>query len=230
MYCIKCGVKLADSEKKCPLCGTVPYHPEIPRTPGEPLYPTNHYPKTEVSPMVAQRVLLILFILPMLVTLLVDLRINQTVTWSGFVIGALLMSYVILCLPGWFRNPNPVIFVPCGFAAIGLYLLYIDLVLEGGWFLSFAFPVLGGITLIVTAVVTLMRYVRRGQLYIFGGAAMAFGALMLLVEFLVVITFQRPFVGWSIYPLAVLGAIGGFLIFLAIDRAAREMIERKLFI
>ena len=30
MYCIKCGVKLADTEKKCPLCGTVVYHPEFP--------------------------------------------------------------------------------------------------------------------------------------------------------------------------------------------------------
>lgn len=29
MYCIKCGVKLADSEKKCPLCNTIVCHPEF---------------------------------------------------------------------------------------------------------------------------------------------------------------------------------------------------------
>ena len=29
MYCIKCGVELADSEKVCPLCGTRVYHPDI---------------------------------------------------------------------------------------------------------------------------------------------------------------------------------------------------------
>ena len=230
MYCIHCGVKLADSEKKCPLCGTVPYHPEIPREPGEPLYPAHHYPATEVSPRAAQRVLLFLFVLPMIVTLLVDLRISHTVTWSGYVIGALFVSYVVLCLPGWFRKPNPVIFVPCGFVALGLYLLYIDLATGGGWFLSFAFPVTGGVALIVTAVVTLLRYVRGGRLYIFGGAIMALGAMMLLVEFLVVLTFDVRFIGWSIYPLAVLAAIGGFLIYLAIDRPAREMFERKLFI
>ena len=31
MYCVKCGVELADSEKKCPLCGTPVFHPDIPR-------------------------------------------------------------------------------------------------------------------------------------------------------------------------------------------------------
>ena len=30
MYCIKCGVELADSEKVCPLCGTRVFHPDLP--------------------------------------------------------------------------------------------------------------------------------------------------------------------------------------------------------
>lgn len=230
MYCINCGVKLADSEARCPLCGTVPYHPEITRSEGTPLYPKNRYPSTEVKPKAAQAVLLVLFLIPMITTLLIDLRINQMVTWSGYVIGALLLGYVVVLLPWWFRKPNPVIFVPCNFVAIGLYLLYIDLTTGGNWFMSFAFPVVGGLGLIVTAVVTLLRYVRRGQLYIFGGASMAMGAMMLLMEFLIVITFHRGFVGWSIYPLAALMLLGGFLIYLAINHSAREMMERKLFI
>ena len=35
MYCIKCGVELSDSEEKCPLCGTVVFHPYIKRPDGE---------------------------------------------------------------------------------------------------------------------------------------------------------------------------------------------------
>lgn len=230
MYCINCGVKLADSEKKCPLCGVVPYHPDIPRPEGRPLYPVNRYPSTEVKPKVAQVVILLLFLLPLVTTLLIDLRINRAVTWSGYVTGALLLTYIVAALPGWFYKPNPVIFVPCDFAAVGLYLLYINLAVNGNWFLSFAFPVTAGIGLIVTAVVTLTRYLRRGRLYIFGGAFMAMGAFMLLLEFLIVITFRRSFVGWSIYPLTALMLLGGFLIYLAINHTAREMMERKLFI
>ncbi len=230
MYCINCGVKLADSEKKCPLCGLVPYHPDLPRTPGKPLYPENQYPPTEVRPKVAQAVLLIFFLLPMVTTLLIDLRLNGGVTWSGYVIGALGLIYVTLVLPWWFKKPNPVIFVPCGFGAAGLYLLYIDLATGGNWFLSFAFPVAGGLCLIVTAVVALLRYVRGGRLYIFGGANMALGGMMLLMEFLIGITFGISFVGWSLYPLTALFLLGGFLIYLAVNPAAREMMERKLFI
>ena len=39
MYCVKCGVELADTENKCPLCGTSVYHPDIVRDKAEPTYP-----------------------------------------------------------------------------------------------------------------------------------------------------------------------------------------------
>lgn len=39
MYCIKCGVELADSEKVCPLCGTRVFHPDLPRSESEAPFP-----------------------------------------------------------------------------------------------------------------------------------------------------------------------------------------------
>ena len=38
MYCVKCGVELADSERKCPLCLTPVYMPGISDDPERP-YP-----------------------------------------------------------------------------------------------------------------------------------------------------------------------------------------------
>ena len=111
-----------------------------------------------------------------------------------------------------------------------MYLLYIDLITDGGWFLCFAFPVTGVFGLIVTAVVVLLRCLRRGRLYIFGGAFVALGGAVLLIEYLLDIAFGKLFVGWSIYPLAVLVLLGGLLIYLAIDRSARDVMERKFFI
>lgn len=230
MYCIKCGVELADSEQQCPLCGTVPYHPELARGPAEPMYPQNSYPAAKVSMKAALIVVTTLFLLPLLITMLCDLQINGTVTWSGFSMGALLLGYVLLVLPFWFRQPNPVVFVPCDFAAVGLYLLYIDMATGGSWFLSFGLPVVGTLGLIVTAVVTLLKYLRRGKLYVFGGAHIALGVFMPLMEFLINVTFHHPFKGWSFYPLTALVLVGGMLIFLAINRHARETMERKFFI
>ncbi|MBQ9746682.1 MAG: hypothetical protein IJW21_07645, partial [Clostridia bacterium] len=74
-------------------------------------------------------------------------------------------------------------------------------------------------------------YLRRGKLFIFGGATIAFGLFMLLVEFLLCVTFEGVrFIGWSLYPLITLVILGGLLIFLGICRPARENMERKFFI
>ncbi len=231
MYCINCGVKLADSEKQCPLCLTKVYHPEIPQKDTDPLYPPQRYPALQVSPTGTRVILTVLFLLPLLICLQCDLLLSGGISWSGYVSGALVVLYVAIVLPSWFRKPNPVIFVPCTFAAVGAYLLYINFATAGSWFLSFAFPVTGFIALVVTAVVTLLRYVRKGMLYIIGGAFIALGAFMPLMEFLLVLTFSSvEFVWWSLYPLTALVLLGSMLIFLAICRPARETMERKLFI
>jgi len=107
--------------------------------------------------------------------------------------------------------------------------LYINLATGGNWFLSFALPVVGGICLITCTVVTLIYYLRKGRLYILGGAFMVSGVFALLVEFLMKLTFEVQFIGWSIYPLVVLFLFGGLMILVATDSMVRDMIERKLF-
>ena len=47
MYCIKCGVELADSEKVCPLCGTRVFHPDLPCGQAESPYPPDVSPRVE---------------------------------------------------------------------------------------------------------------------------------------------------------------------------------------
>lgn len=231
MYCIKCGVQLADTEKQCPLCQTQVCHPTLSRSEGDPLYPAEKFPSSPRRSKLIQSIMVVAFLLPLLISLLCDLQINHRITWSGYVVGALIVAYVCLALPMWFQKPNPVIFVPCAFGVVTLYLLYINLVTGGHWFLGFAFPVVGGIGVIATAFVTLMRYLRGGKLYIFGGTILALGLFMFPVELLVNLTFHVDrFVGWSMYPLISLVLLGGLLIFLAICRPARETMERKFFI
>ena len=231
MYCINCGVRLADSETVCPLCGTTPYHPDIPRPEGEPLYPAGRKPKPRVRSRAAQIVMTALFLLPILITLQVDLLVNRSVTWSGIAAGAILLAYILLVLPFWFRRRDPVIFLPCDLLAVGLYLLYIDLSTAGSWFLTFALPVTGFIGLLLTAAVVLIQYLRQGLLYILGGAFLLTGLFMPVMELLVNLTFHKErFFGWSFFPLTALLLLGGTLIFLAANRQAREKMARKFFI
>ena len=158
------------------------------------------------------------------------LSIPSSSAWAGYAIGGVALLYVIVFLPLWFKKPNPVIFVPCDYAAVLLYLLYIDLTVKGGWFLKFAFPVVGSSALIVTAIVALCHYLRRGYLYIFGGALIAHGAFMVLLELLIGVAFSNDTtLRWSYFPLVGCFIFGMALIVIAISRPLKEALKKKLF-
>lgn len=230
MYCVSCGVKLAHTEEKCPLCGTVVCHPDFMIKSNQCNYPADIHPEKEVSPWGIKMLILVCFLLPVIIVLLCDLPVHKEITWSGFVIGALIWVYVCLILPFWFRDPNPVVFIPVSFAASCLYLLYINYAVQGDWFMTLAFPIVGFYCIVVETIVTLMRYIRRGRLYIFGGAITAVGLFFPILELLIDITFQVKYYYWSFYPMGVLVLLGFFLIFLGICRPAREIMERKFFL
>ena len=232
MYCINCGVELADSEKSCPLCGLAVYHPELtaPDTDARtfPKYVKN---TDKVSRKGRMFVVTMLFLIPLLLVTVCDISINGRMSWSGYAVGGLLLGYIIVILPFWFKRPNPVIFVPVSFFAVAMYVLYIDLVNRGGWYLSFALPVIGSIGAVITTVVTLLRYVRRGNLYVYGGACLAGGIIMVMMELLINHTFGRAMrLIWSYYPLIVFTVIGVLLLVVAICRPIRESLHKKFFI
>lgn len=231
MYCIKCGVELADSENRCPLCGTVVFHPELPRVSSPKPYPDQPEPEERFSPSGIMFVITSMMLLAAIVCLICDLELNSSVVWSGYVIFGLLLFYVAFVLPFWFKKPNPTVLFPVFAVACILFLLYVDLKTGGRWFLSFAFPVAGGVGLMITAVIALVKYLRRGRLFVFGGLFIILGAFCLLIEFLADITFHSaPGFNWCFYPLAVLCFLGLTLIIIALVPPFRESFQKKLFI
>ena len=232
MYCIKCGVELADSEKVCPLCGTRVFHPDLPQAQGEPPYPPQAQARPEeVSHTGALFVLTVLLALPAVLSILCDWRVNGRIVWSGYSVGGAALLYVMVVLPLWFRRPNPVIFVPVDFAAIGLYLLYINFATGGHWFLTFAFPVTGAIGLLVSGTVALLHYLRRGQLFVIGGALILGGGVTVLIEYLLNVTFHvgRVFF-WSVYPLSAGVVLGVTLLVVGFCKPLRRSLHRKFFL
>jgi len=231
MYCVKCGVELADSEKACPLCGTRVCHPDIRQPEATPLYPENTEKQKPINRWYIMLIVSILYLLPMSICLVCDLSISGRMEWSGYVIGGMLIFYAAFLMPLWFEHPNPVIFVPSAFGVVAAYLLYIDWKMEGGWFLTFALPVTAVVALLITALVTLSRYIRRGRLYIYGGFTVGLGAFCVLLEHLLHVTFGLPGFGtWSLYPLATLTLLGLAMIATAIHRPLREALEKRFFL
>ncbi len=230
MYCANCGVKLADTEKRCPLCGTEAYHPDIERPEIAPLFPQDFVPKRELSKTTIHIIILTLFLIPIFLTFYSDYYINQKMTWSAYAIFAISLVYIISIMPFWFKKPTPAVFVPIDFLLLILFLHYINFSTNGDWFLTLAFPLVTYLGLIVTATSILLYYLKKGHLYVIGAFFIALGLYMDIIELFLVITFKVNFDGWSLYPMIPLVIIGLGMIGISISRNARAALARKLHI
>ena len=229
MYCIKCGVELGDAEERCPLCKTEVYHPDITRPEEAPLYPQNKMPKKTNGRVAVSGALAIVFLIPLIISFYSDLQLDKTLDWFWLVGGGIILAYIHVALPLWFKKPNFSFFIPLDFVATTLYLLLVCNQTGGDWFVSFAFPLISCFGVITCTAIALLCNVKGKRFYIIGGTVAALGLFILLVEYLISGTFGIRFIGWSVYPLITLVVFGGLLIYLGANKSARETLERKLF-
>lgn len=227
MYCVKCGVKLQEGADTCPLCGTPVWNPED--TTEERSYPDSlprHYNESDLPGAI---LLTVLCVIAAAVVLAVCFRLYGGLGWGGYAVGGLALFYVIAVLPRWFRHPRSEVFVPAAHAAAALYVLYICLKTGGHWYLSFALPILAVSCLIFTALVCLLKYVRHGKLFIFGGFFLLLGGFTVLIEFFQHITFGAEMYRWSLFTLAGFCAVGAFLLVAGVIPPLRRALEKRYF-
>ena len=227
MFCVKCGVELGDSENKCPLCNTPVYYPERER--GELRFPEF---KSTREPINARGFLFVVTFFAMIaavISVICNLTVNEEFSWSIYAVSAIALCYVAFVLPMWFRRPSVAIFVPVDFAAVAVFVAIIAFRIRADWYFSFALPVIAIFALIVSAITILSYYLRRGYLYIWGGAFILLGLLMPVLELLLHLNFgiHDRFV-WSFYPFASFVLFGIMLIIIAIIKPFRESL-RKIF-
>ena len=231
MYCVCCGVELSEGQALCPICGTKVCHPDFPVDAGPYTYPKRKEPVEEISRKGILFIMTVLCALALGLPLMFELLLTGAVLWSGYVAGAVLLLYLVVILPLWFRRPSPVVFVPCDFAGIAAYLFYIGLHTGGEWFWSFALPITIAFALILTALIALLRYVRRGKLYIFGGFLIALGAYTVLIDLLLRVTFPiGNVILWSTFSAATGFMLGMMLIVIAIVKPLRESLRKRFFL
>ena len=221
MYCIKCGAKLSDGQI---VVSEEHTYPKIP-------FQSEEFNRTGLM-----FVITMIFLVPLILPILLELEWSSSVSWSGYASGGTLIFYTAFIMPWWFKKPNPVIFTPIVFAmTIGL-LLFIcyktgGFEVDPNWFMSFAFPVAGSLGIIVSAATAVLYYVKKGTLYTVGGLLIALGLWTVLLEYDIRTTFgvETPFY-WSTAPLTVLAIIGIMLIVIAIVKPLKESLKRIFFI
>lgn len=230
MYCIRCGAELSAGQELCPLCNTRVYHPDIPND-KSPTYPKKDFPSEQVNRKSILFVLTVLCLIPLILPLVFELSYHNEISWSGYVAGGVLLFYLFFLLPLWFDRPHPAVFVPVNFAAVALFLFYVNLTVGGEWFFPFALPITLLFGLIVSACAILSFYLHRGRLYVAGGTLIALGVWSSLVEMLIGYAFavSSP-IRWSLFSLVPLTVLGLLLFAVAIIRPFRESLYKVFFI
>ena len=230
MFCINCGIELSEGQNICPICQTRVYHPDFKKADAIPTYPRKAFKSEEINIRGLLFVVTLLHLIPIIFAIIWDYNLNDAIDWTGYVIGGVLLLYVAFVLPRWFRKPNPVIFAPCSFFTATVFLWYINFTVGEAWFWTLAFPIAVMATVIVTALVTLLRYIKKHRLYIVGGAFILTGVMTVMVEYFLHLTynFHHSSYIWSLYPLVFLSLVGIALIVVEIVKPFKESL-RKMF-
>ena len=230
MYCVRCGVRLQEGVKACPLCGTPLWCPEAGEMAPAATYSDRYPVLSRQKRLTIMASLMVSLLAAMVACLTIALNTTGRMGWSFYVIVGTAAFYLIFLLPLWFRRPHPMIFVPVAFLSLCLLLFLISLYTGGHWFWTFAFPLTVLLAALTIGAVALYRYLKRGTIFITGGLLIAIGGSCLLAEFFLHLTFRTGMFTWSLYAAAVFLLFGGFLILAGVIRPLREHLERTFFI
>lgn len=233
-YCVNCGVELAPSEKKCPLCSVrvvrVEGMAEEKHTPS--LYPTDiphmHMGFKELLPALA-----VLLLIPIVICIICDMLITKTLTWSTYVISAMMLAYVYIFVPFILKKRKRIWYISLCTIATLLFLLFISEQQHTitPWFLPLGLPICLSAGIMLLLVVLVFEKFKNKKLIKAATAFFAAGIFTVLINIFVNLFFKmNTVVTWSLYSLAPCVIIGVVLLMLERNTRLKAEAKRRFFI
>ena len=231
-YCVNCGVELADSEKICPLCQTEVINPNAPWK--DPL--VRPYPPVmdTLIARIDRRYLAALIstflLIPMVVVLIAD-WLGGGPSWSFYVLGAAALLEVWFILPLMTKRYHLMSFLFLDCLAAIFYLLLIERISGGLWFLPLALPIAaaGSLCLLITAY--LFRK-GRGRDFIIRMVILLFGigVMAVVVEIATDMYLRGGFyLNWSLFVLGPCIILVAALLIIDGKHSLKEEIHKRIF-
>jgi hypothetical protein len=201
-YCVNCGVELAASEPRCPLCQTEVMLADYQADSGVDPFPRESDP--HLPPKInASLVLLIsvLVIISAIITVTVDLAVSPGLTWSPVVLASLGLFWMLSAFPLILIRRRPFYTIALMALASAAFLLLLDLLMDwSGW------SIVASSALIITVSIFLVPFkIRIGRGI---PAALVDGALIGIALFLIEQLYAEG--SWFMplgLPLAILSAL-----------------------
>lgn len=231
-YCVNCGVELAESEKRCPLCQVEVVNPKAPWVePRERPYPHHIDPiMRKVDRRYFASLIALLLVIPCVITMLLDILANHGLSWSAYPIGAVALIYVFVLLPLYFKKYYTVRFLSADCAATLLYLFFIERMNNGHWFLAYGLPVTVSASVCMIALALVFTRTRASVLVRGGAILIAVGLFVVSIElFIELATHGAIRLNWSFYPLVPCVILGVVAFILDHRENFKERIRRRLF-
>lgn len=231
-YCVNCGVELADSERRCPLCQTEVVNPNAPwQEPAERPY-SRHVDTMlrRIDRRYFATLAALLMTIPCIITVFLDIITGGGLTWSAYVIGAAAVIYVVVLLPFFFKKYHAVIFLGADCAAVLLYLLFIETTIGGSWFMPLGLPVTVSASVCLLALALLFTKAKLSIILKTGAVLIAIGVFVVCAEIIISLyTFHAIRFAWSLYALIPCVVLGVATLVLEHRQNFKERVKRRLF-
>lgn len=234
-YCVNCGVELAPAEKKCPLCGVQVINPAAPASelPTSKSYPAR---LEKISKKIDRRYFAslasILLMIPLLVTVIVDLITGGGLSWSLYVIGALFLLFVWGALPFFFLKDHIFLFILFDGIVLIAYVFWIAFISGGTWFIPLGLPISGSVVLLSLGLTSLFcdKKHRVAGLSKLASLLFASGLLVISIELILDAYLKYPIIPqWSLYAFVPCVFLGLCAAVLEHRRNFKEQIKKRLF-
>lgn len=202
-YCVHCGVKLGEAEKKCPLCGTEAHDPAEPIHEDAPkAFPVRTLEQTLlINRRYAISLLSLLLLVPAGVCILFDLLGGEGISWGVYPAGVLVLIWIAVAVPLLVRRHRLYSTILITGTTLAAYLYMVEAISgRRGWFLPVVLPALGIAIAMICCMVWLTRSKRVRLLRLFSIGLAFIGLLCFAIEMLCVHSGIGPAtVSWSPY-------------------------------
>lgn len=232
-YCVNCGVELAETEKKCPLCDTEVINPHSPwKEPEDPPFPTNYEVAKPVNRGKVATFIAILLLIPIFVTMLSNLIANGKISWSLYVVGALTLVFVAFLFPMYFRKFHTALFIFIDYLALFGYLALIQFLAGGRWLITIGLPLCiasCGFTWLFFAI---FRHPKRTTILVrIAILLFSLGVYSMVIELTLCEHFGTPFMlQWSYYVLIPCATLSLALLYLDSRKDVKEALRKRTFL
>ena len=235
-YCVNCGVELAQSEARCPLCGVEVVNPADPVTQGRGPRPYPHRIERinmQVNRRYTAAFLSLLLLIPVFITIFTDAVTGGGLSWSMHVVGGALVLFTWLLLPMLLKKAHAYICILLDGFAVLLFLLLIEFIVgKQEWVVPLGLPLTALATLYALLIAFLASANRTIDLFIKTAIALtAIGIVVVGVECIIRLSTGGPLLlRWSMYALFPCIVLSGVLVMLNKRAQFKSELKRRFYV